>query len=57
MLTAYGYLRVSTLVKRRAIMLVIVARADDRGRLLGPELCLARISLYVDGHFECLLSY
>ena len=55
---ALGYLRVSTLVERRAVHLVVVARADDRGRLLGPELCLTRISLNVNGHFECvLISY
>ena len=55
---ALVYLRVSSLVERRAVVLVVVARADGCGRLLGPELCLARISLYVDSHFECvLLSY
>ena len=54
---ARRYLRVSCLIERRAELLVVVARADDGGRLLGPELCLSRIPLNVDSHFECVLSY
>ena len=50
------YLRVSILVERRAESLVVVARADNSGRLLGPELGLTRIPLNVDSHFEYVLT-